>query len=141
MLIYWGGKKTRRTEQVEDRLRAALEMEHEKHAQTASATGASPTPSAPTVEIRVEAAGECPERVPPAVPDPDPERETDDAASDSDTATTRGAVIGSDVTGDARPGRVPAAPSSFDLEKAGVQIVEEMVVPSAATLHSYPPGR
>ena len=137
MLIYWGGKKTRRTEQVEDRLRAALEMEHEKHAQTASATGASPTPSAPTVEIRIEETGECPERVPPAVPDPDPERETDDAASDSDTATTRGAVVGSDVARDARPGR----PSSVDLEKTGVQIVEEMVVPSAATLHSYPPGR
>ena len=29
MLIYWGGRKTRRTQQVEDRLRLALEMESE----------------------------------------------------------------------------------------------------------------
>ena len=54
VLIYWGGKKTRRTEQVEDRLRTALEMEHEQKRAANGDTGST----------TVEEAAEAPERMP-----------------------------------------------------------------------------
>ncbi|KAI0353601.1 hypothetical protein OH77DRAFT_1427291 [Trametes cingulata] len=64
VLIYWGGRKTRRTEQVEERLRMALKMEHERHEASSNvpainvedveAGGASP--EAPSMESSAEKA-------------------------------------------------------------------------------------
>ncbi|KAI9001071.1 hypothetical protein BD414DRAFT_574554 [Trametes punicea] len=53
VLIYWGGRKTRRTKEVEERLRMALQMEHE-HAREAGAPGGTPqqpSPDLPSVTV------------------------------------------------------------------------------------------
>ncbi|CDO71279.1 hypothetical protein BN946_scf184908.g36 [Trametes cinnabarina] len=47
VLIYWGGRKTRRTKEVTERLRIALQMEHERHeAHDSASTTASASPEA-----------------------------------------------------------------------------------------------
>ncbi|KAI0723244.1 hypothetical protein C8Q76DRAFT_722203 [Earliella scabrosa] len=117
VLIYWGGKKTRRTEQVEDRLRIALEMERGSEHTTATAT-------APTT---VEEANECPEKLLQA---PATEPSTDNVPqqlrkSAEDPAVETGAEKGLDV-----PQAVGRQESSSSLRS-----VEEMVVPPAEDLH------
>ncbi|KAI0650754.1 hypothetical protein C8Q79DRAFT_1006990 [Trametes meyenii] len=85
VLIYWGGRKTRRTEQVEERLRMALKMEHDRDASSAQQPSAA---DVPTITVQgTEEAAEGAERVPPAAPsEPKTSCETSTAtATESDS--------------------------------------------------------
>ncbi|KAI0719613.1 golgi-body localization protein domain-containing protein [Cerioporus squamosus] len=126
VLIYWGGRKTRRTEQVTDRLRMALEMDREN---TAPGDASSQSPD------RVEEAEEG--------PNGDKNLPTAETTRPS-TETAASAPGGSPVTRDAEKGLdVPPVNTSqaqtqqqtqaMDRQQSNrsLQFADEMVVPVA----------
>ncbi|KAI0638130.1 golgi-body localization protein domain-containing protein [Trametes polyzona] len=134
VLIYWGGRKTRRTEQVEERLRMALKMERE------------PQPEAPTESvpaIHIEEANECPEHLPPATSAPTAETSTETATmTDADEKQTAEAEVSEhgagvvverdDETGLKAETRRP--PTERRLSGRSLKFADEMVVPPAEHL-------
>ncbi|KAI0677562.1 hypothetical protein C8Q78DRAFT_98113 [Trametes maxima] len=87
VLIYWGGRKTRRTQQVEERLRMALKMEHDRDAPSAEQqlSSAADVPTI-TVENAEEAeAGESPVRA--GVPTAAPSEHKTSCETETTTAT------------------------------------------------------
>ena len=132
VLIYWGGRKTRRTEQVEDRLRTALEMEHEQK----RAPGPAPAAGADTASTTVEEAGEAPERMPCAAVDDNRDEKGKLAALQ---VAEKGADADADdgvVRRDAEKGLDPLQTSAAAAASSRtVHVVEEMVVPRAEDLH------
>lgn len=119
VLIYWGGKQTRRTELVEDRLRTALEMEHEQK-RTVDGDGASIT-----VEEADEVLGQILRPRNPGTVDLQEQVPMPGAVSFEDHMIRRDAEKGLDPVG-----TFPAATSS-----QSVHVVEEMVVPPVEDLH------
>ncbi|KAI0750742.1 golgi-body localization protein domain-containing protein [Daedaleopsis nitida] len=121
VLIYWGGRKTRRTEQVKDRLRIALEMEH--------GGGAPKTPFPPTGPPATEEASESPERMLKA-------RTT--TGSSTHGGGTRSPVTPASPVEDAVVRRdaekVPQAVAR-QVSAKSLSFAEEMVVPPAEEIH------
>ena len=129
MLIYWGGRKTRRTQQVEDRLRLALEMESETKGHAEQRTD-SESPTA--VEEGVQG----------------PPRALESAQTSSKTASAAAsdanlAPMAVDYSGKAVaatiPEELPQPGRDRKPSAASLRFSEEMVVPPAEDLHIRQP--
>ncbi|KAL7282365.1 hypothetical protein ACG7TL_003835 [Trametes sanguinea] len=113
VLIYWGGRKTRRTKEVTERLRIALQMEREHQADDSASTASASSPrqnGSPVLpKISVQSADDSPqladdkdaagegeggeeERVHPAVAAPSPS--TDSATTETATEHGSGGAAG-----------------------------------------------
>ncbi len=139
VLIYWGGRKTRRTEVVEERLRMALQMERDP--QRSAHNGSVPT-------INVEEAGESPESVSAAPPAPAPIAEPSSLdkgmATAQDTERLQAAVLDADTDGARHAENRLKAESETQIPAAernpsarSLHFADEMVVPPAE--HLAPP--
>ena len=144
VLIYWGGKKTRRTEQVEDRLRTALEMERAEGSASAPADSGDREGEGGSTTATVEEASEVPERMPRVVEEKSPADVHEDVADTEKGAWARTDVEDGVIRRDAAQGMDPArtrpqaaAPASVAATTStrSVHIVEEMTVPPAEEIH------
>lgn len=127
VLIYWGGRKTRRTEQVTDRLRMALEMDREKQ------TTDDPASHSPD---RVEEASEGPNGDPnlPTADTTRPSTETAASAPGGSPVLRRDAEKGLDVPADASQTKTQATAMDRNQSSRSLQFTEEMVVPAAENI-------
>ncbi|KAH9899930.1 hypothetical protein C8Q73DRAFT_339831 [Cubamyces lactineus] len=159
VLIYWGGRKTRRTKEVEERLRMALQMEHEHNGQGEAADSASRS-HLPAINITSDE--DEPEKAPNSPADgtqPSPSLPTmplsTSARSSSDTATVPGTYEGDGQEKEgqerqqhvAQPDKAPTTANAAGIEPGKEQpaaanaAVQEGVVARDAEAGLYPPRR